>query len=1168
VAAALLVAAHVPLAAAQAPVFNTEPSNTSASAGSSVAFVAHATGDAPLTYQWQHNGLDLAGATNTTLALFNLRTNQAGLYRAIARNPAGAATSQVARLEVTFSPPVLTGQSSSVTVPAGGRPSFCVWGYGAPSPTYQWQFAGVDIPGATSTCLTLYNVTPYQAGPYRVIASNEFGMATSAVVTVTVSEVSFGPTLYSWVPFDQQAALHSDTYLEVAGTGSRPIRYQWYFEGGLLPGATNATLWLRTLQTNQAGHYFAVASNAFGMATSRVATVTVEAGPPVFQYGAGEVQAYVGSSYFYLYAAFSGGPRPALQWYHDGQLLPGATNLEWTLLNLTTNDAGAYTVVATNIFGVATGLAANVTVIHSAPQIGSNPSAGQSVLEGADVSLYAYAYGGPPPSVWWQFNGVDLPEARFDRLWLRAVTTNQAGLYRLIASNSLGMATSSVCRLTVQQSAPTALSFWPDPADAVEGGQVMFYASASAGPPAGFHPYKDGVPVTLPPGRWGYSLPEVSTNDGGFYTLVASNALGLATSGPVRLNVRAAGPLDRWHRRNPLPQGNHLLAMTEFGGALVAVGEHGTVLTSTNGTNWAVQPIKLDIALHGIVHANGLLVAVGEAETILTSTDGVEWTLRRTGGDRNLYGVAYGNGRFVAVGMWSTVLVSSDGVTWEDADVDGDLNNSMAAVLFANGQFVAVGDRIWTSNDALEWAVQPTYPDFHLECVIHDSAGYVAAGGNGYILTSNDGLKWSQRSVATNRRVLGLACGNGLFVGVGARGTLLYSPDSLSWMVAEPATPDRLETVLFWNGMFVAAGENGTILTARDGVWANQNIGTRRDLDCMTQAEGLIVIVGKYGTILTSRDGIYYDEQDAGTTNDLHGVAYGDGQFVAVGDPGVILTSQDAAHWTIRNSGTENYLKSVAYGEGVWVVAGSYGTILRSTNGVDWAWADAGALDELQEVAFGDGKFVIVGDDSPPNGSIFVSADGRAWANRSLFTGKNLRGVTWADGLFMAVGNDGTLLVSSDGDNWQARNTGVFLDGDNLRAVTRANGLWMVVGNHGLALSSSNTVQWTRHATRTLENLHGVRGLNGAFVTMGNRGTILQSWRVTPTVLVIRNFWQEGGFELAVHGEPGRTHRLQGSSDLREWIDLFTFSSVQERTIFLDEAAVHYPQRFYRVVSP
>ena len=62
-------------------------------------------------------------------------------------------------------------------------------------------------------------------------------------------------------------------------------------------------------------------------------------------------------------------------------------------------------------------------------------------------------------------------------------------------------------------------------------------------------------------------------------------------------------------------------------------------------------------------------VAVGDSGTILTSTDGTSWTSRTSGTTSNLVGVTYGNNKFFTMlGTMSssigTVLTSSNGISW------------------------------------------------------------------------------------------------------------------------------------------------------------------------------------------------------------------------------------------------------------------------------------------------------------------------------------------------------------------------------------------------------------------------------------------------------------------------------------------------------------------------
>ena len=75
--------AALAVTASDTPVFTTQPEAQTATAGSTVVFMAVATQGA---YQWYLNGIPISGATNATLTLNNVQTSQAGDYTVSADN--------------------------------------------------------------------------------------------------------------------------------------------------------------------------------------------------------------------------------------------------------------------------------------------------------------------------------------------------------------------------------------------------------------------------------------------------------------------------------------------------------------------------------------------------------------------------------------------------------------------------------------------------------------------------------------------------------------------------------------------------------------------------------------------------------------------------------------------------------------------------------------------------------------------------------------------------------------------------------------------------------------------------------------------------------------------------------------------------------------------------
>jgi probable HAF family extracellular repeat protein len=89
-----------------APSIKTQPKAVSAKAGANVTFKVVAGGDAPLTYQWQKNSVNLknagnvSGVTTATLSLAQITKANAGQYRVNVSNPAGKVTSLAVALTV------------------------------------------------------------------------------------------------------------------------------------------------------------------------------------------------------------------------------------------------------------------------------------------------------------------------------------------------------------------------------------------------------------------------------------------------------------------------------------------------------------------------------------------------------------------------------------------------------------------------------------------------------------------------------------------------------------------------------------------------------------------------------------------------------------------------------------------------------------------------------------------------------------------------------------------------------------------------------------------------------------------------------------------------------------------------------------------------------------
>ena len=168
------------------PFILSQPLSQLQPVSSRATFTVSAIGTPPLTYQWQHEGTNLVGATLSSFTLFNLKLTDSGAYTVNVRNASGLTISQPAILTVVGGLPLVSIPPKDETIICGDAVIFSVVAGGTTNLSYQWSFQGQDIPGATLSSYFIPNVSPALAGPYTVTISNDFGLiSTGAVLTVS-----------------------------------------------------------------------------------------------------------------------------------------------------------------------------------------------------------------------------------------------------------------------------------------------------------------------------------------------------------------------------------------------------------------------------------------------------------------------------------------------------------------------------------------------------------------------------------------------------------------------------------------------------------------------------------------------------------------------------------------------------------------------------------------------------------------------------------------------------------------------------------------------------------------------------------------------------------------------------------------------------------------------
>lgn len=180
-----------------------QPMSIAANLGTSgtLSVTANGFNGAPVTFQWQKNGLDLSGETSPTLSFASLSSDDGGVYEVIITNTTTGRErkSSPAVVTVLGAPELVAFTDEVQDLEVDDELSLAVEVVGAEPLTYQWQKDGSDIPGATSANFTIAMSQETDSGDYRVVVTNSFGSLTTDAVTVSVvfspAAVNFNPGL-------------------------------------------------------------------------------------------------------------------------------------------------------------------------------------------------------------------------------------------------------------------------------------------------------------------------------------------------------------------------------------------------------------------------------------------------------------------------------------------------------------------------------------------------------------------------------------------------------------------------------------------------------------------------------------------------------------------------------------------------------------------------------------------------------------------------------------------------------------------------------------------------------------------------------------------------------------------------------------------------------------
>ena len=243
------------------------PVSLSVFAGNQAMFNPTVIGSTPLYFQWYKDGKMLAGDNSQQLVIPNAQADDAGQYQVLVSNILGTAVSSAATLTVLPAKPSFVLQPVSASGWPGDSVTFESQAVGSDDDLdpieYNWYFQSNLVWGQTSAVLSLAAITPTNQGVYYVVASNNYGSATSGVVQLTVFQA---PSLVAGLS-NLVVDAGNSLVLSPSASGTPPLAYSWTFNSSQLTNSGRALL-LTNVKPAQSGFYSVTVTNQYGTVSS------------------------------------------------------------------------------------------------------------------------------------------------------------------------------------------------------------------------------------------------------------------------------------------------------------------------------------------------------------------------------------------------------------------------------------------------------------------------------------------------------------------------------------------------------------------------------------------------------------------------------------------------------------------------------------------------------------------------------------------------------------------------------------------------------------------------------------------------------------------------------------------------------------------------------------
>lgn len=446
-------------------------------------------------------------------------------------------------VSVPVADPAILTQPAALTVYNGGTATFSVTAAGTGTLQYQWQQAGVNLPGQTASTLVLTNVPDSAQGNYTVTVTGANGTTNSAAVLLYVIH----PPSIVQQPISQVVTQGSTVTFRVTVSGKIPFTYRWFQTVGQTTNAvtdwlpvTGNQYTLNNVTAANDGLYSVEVTNVDGSTVSAGALLTVIV-PPSITSQPGSLTEMAGATA--VFSVANTGSPATYQWYKNGtQLLTDGANIAGsqtttlTVTNVLGADRGTYDVVIANLAATVTSGNATLTVVD--PILTNYPVA-VVANAGTPVTFTVGAYGTAPQYQWYK-NGTAITGAQATTFTIGSVSDNDVASYTVTVTNVYGTTSAPPVSLTVID--PPVITGNPHSAT-VNAGQTASFTVNFTGTQPNIQWYAHGVALgsahtaSLGVTSDTLTVPNAQDANATDYEVTLWNQAGTNASTPVQLTV-------------------------------------------------------------------------------------------------------------------------------------------------------------------------------------------------------------------------------------------------------------------------------------------------------------------------------------------------------------------------------------------------------------------------------------------------------------------------------------------------------------------------------------------------------------------------------------------------------------------------------------------------------